>query len=122
MRFRPAKSIRLSLSALFLALLFAAFVICQIVALLSHTTLDGESALGTNVVMEYLTNGQWRFPIFAHERYFPGVQVYMMHPPLHYFLVALWVKSFGLGTWQLLAQSTTTGIAGAAIVARSFCR
>ena len=87
-----------------------------------NTTLDGESALGTNVVMEYLTNGQWRFPIFAHERYFPGVQVYMMHPPLHYFLVALWVKSFGLGTWQLLAQSTATGIAGAAIVARSFCR
>jgi hypothetical protein len=81
------------LSALFLALLFTIFVTSQIVALLSNTTLDGESAVGTNVVIEYVTKGLWHFPIFAHERYFPGVQVYIMHPPLHYFLVALWAST-----------------------------
>lgn len=105
------------LSLVVLLLLFAAFATSQVVALLSNTTLDGESAVVTNVIVEYLAHGNWRFPLFSHERYFPGVSVYMMHPPLHYFLAGIWVKAFGLGTWQLLAQSTAVGILGAGLAA-----
>jgi hypothetical protein len=41
---------------------FAAFVVTEIVALLSNTTLDGESAILTQVVIEYVREGKWHYP------------------------------------------------------------
>lgn len=46
---------------------FAAFVVTEIVALLSNTTLDGESAILKQVAIEYAREGKWHYPIHARQ-------------------------------------------------------
>lgn len=108
----------------FVSAVFAVFVVTQLVAMLSNTLIDGESSVLTNVVIEYARSGRWHYPLHAHHLFYPGVDVFMLHPPLHYFAASMWIKAFGVGNWQFLAQSVTAAIVmmglGAVVLSRIY--
>lgn len=88
------------------------FIWSAIFILLSTTILDGESVSVSNVPINYVLTGNWTYPFHAQDLFYPGVDKFIIHPPLHYYLVSIWVRLFGIGPWQLLWQSTFAGIAG----------
>ncbi len=83
-----------------------------ITGVMSKTILEGESAVLSNAVIEYATKGELRYPLHAHDLFYPGVKVFMLHPPLHYVYVAQWVKAFGVGTLQLTLPSALLALLG----------
>lgn len=95
-----------------LVLVFFVFVDAQIVALLSNTVMSGETAVLSNVVIDFSRDGSWHYPLHAQHLFYPGVSKFIIHPPLHYLLAGLWLKLFGIGTWQIHLQSTLVGIIG----------
>ncbi len=51
-----------------------------ITGVMSKTILEGESAVLSNAVIEYATKGELRYPLHAHDLFYPGVKVFMLHP------------------------------------------
>src|SRR5260221_12851186 len=88
------------------------FVLSFLSAFLSNTQLDSESAILSNVLIEYASHGILAYPFHAQDLYYPGVDKFVMHPPLHYLISAMWVKTFGVGIWQILLQSVAVSLMG----------
>jgi len=101
-------------SATVVSLAVLVFIWFQLTALLATTSLNGESAILSNVVIEYVRTGKWHYPVHAQHLFYPGIETFMIHPPLHYWITSLWVKLFGIGVWQLHLQSMLSGIIGIA--------
>lgn len=94
------------------------FVWSGVFSLLATSILDGESSAVSNVPINYVLYGSWIYPLHAQELFYPGVDKFIIHPPLHYYLVGIWLQLFGIGAWQLLLQSTIAGLLG--VVAASY--
>lgn len=88
---------------------------------LSCTIADGESSILSNVLIEYARTGRWHYPVHAHHLFYPSMTVFMLHPPLHYWLASWWVAWFGVGPWQFAAQSIVTAVLMSGFVALA-CR
>ncbi len=99
-------------------LCIALFVWSGIFSLLATSILDGESSSVSNVPINHVLYGTWIYPLHAQELFYPGVDKFIIHPPLHYYLVSIWLQLFGIGAWQLLLQSTAVGLLG--VVAASY--
>ena len=70
----------------------------------------------SNVVIDYVRLNIWHYPVHAHELFYPGIQQFMLHPPLHYLLSSIWIEAFGIGVWQLHLQSAISGMIGIMVV------
>ena len=99
----------------FVFLFFVIFCLVQASILFDTHFLSGESSTLSNVPIEYFLNNKWHYPLHAHDLFYPGIDVFMLHPPLHYLLSSLWIDLFGIGTWQLLLQSAVSGTLGIAV-------
>lgn len=97
-------------------LIFSLFCASQALTWLGQPVLDGESAILSNPVIEYVRTGQWHYPFHAHELFYPGIKVFMLHPPLHYLAASLWVRWLGVSVQSLLLQSLLVGLAGILLV------
>lgn len=91
---------------------FYLFVNAQIAALLSNVVMSGETVSLSNVPIEYARKGAWHYPYHAQAYFYPGFERFVIHPPLHYALSAGWIKAFGVGYWQLHAQSVLGAVIG----------
>lgn len=89
------------------AFLFASI---SITSLFLTPGMSGESSILSNVIIDFVTDGLWHYPFHAQHLFYPGVEKFMIHPPVHYLLASLWVDTFGIGIWQLHAQSMAAGI------------
>jgi|CXWL01.1.fsa_nt_gi hypothetical protein len=100
------------------------FVVCAFNAWHGTVTLTGETALLSNVPIEYVTTGRWIYPLHAQPLFYPGVERFMIHPPLHYAMAALVLQAFGIGVWQIELTSFVTAtialLAAAGLVWRFF--
>jgi hypothetical protein len=91
-------------------LICACILLCWITfgALTRENLLSGESSILSNVVIDFVREGKWHYPVHAQSTLYPAVKKFMIHPPLHYILSSGWVKLFGIGVWQLKLQSVVS--------------
>jgi hypothetical protein len=106
------KTLNLSISSLFFVFVLLIFLAIQISVIAQANVLSGESSILSNVVIDYVRFNIWHYPVHAHELFYPGIQQFMLHPPLHYLLSSIWIDAFGIGIWQLHFQSAITGMIG----------
>ncbi|MDB2364859.1 glycosyltransferase family 39 protein [Luminiphilus sp.] len=95
---------------------FLLLVILALNALTHESLISGESAILSNVIIDFVRHGVWHYPVHAQELFYPGVDKFMIHPPLHYLMASGWVSLFGIGVWQLHLQSVVSMLVGVAIV------
>lgn len=98
-----------------LAFLWLIFALVQVSILLLAGSLSGESSMLSNVVIDFAREGLWHYPVHAQSLFFPGIETFMIHPPLHYLFAAAWVDIFEIGIWQLHFQSVLAGFLGVAL-------
>ena len=89
-------------------------MLCPNIGSIRFTLLSGESSTFNNVPIEFSLKNKWHYPLHAHDLFYPGIDIFMLHPPLHYLLISFWIDILGIGTWQLLLQSSISGILGIA--------
>lgn len=106
------KKLNLSISSFFFVSIVFVFFVVQISVLAQANVLSGESSILSNVVIDYVRLNIWHYPVHAHELFYPGIQKFMLHPPLHYLLSSIWIEAFGIGVWQLHFQSAVVGMVG----------
>ena len=100
---------------LFVLGLFLFLVSLALGALTHESLISGESAILSNVVIDFVRDGAWHYPVHAQHLFYPGVDKFMIHPPLHYLMASGWVSLFGIGIWQLHLQSVVSMLVGVAI-------
>ena len=93
-----------------LVILFYVFVSIQISALFSVSFLDGESSILSNPIIEYSKYGLWHYPFHSQSLWMAGIDEFIIHPPLHYYISSIFVNIFGIGTWQVLLTSSVAAI------------
>ncbi|MGE0201789.1 MAG: ArnT family glycosyltransferase [Candidatus Melainabacteria bacterium] len=90
-------------------------------AALSSNSLEGETAMLSNVVIEFVRNGKLVYPMHAQKYLFSGIETFIIHPPLNYLLAAGMVSLFGISILPMYATTilvSVTGIASLLLTAR----
>ena len=65
---------------------FGVFCFVQTSVLFDSHFLSGESSTLSNVPIEFSLKNKWHYPLHAHDLFYPGIDIFMLHPPLHYLL------------------------------------
>ena len=81
-------------------------------SLANEKLISGESSILSNVVIDFVKLGKWHYPVHAQDLFYPAVEKFMIHPPMHYLLSSVWVMLFEIGPWQLHLQSFVSLIFG----------
>lgn len=103
---------RTALAGLVLLLVILAWWNAQLTPLL-----QGESAVLANVPIHFLQSGVWRYPLHAQEVFFPGVDIFMIHPPLHYVAAVGSIAALGVSPFSLHLVSTIEGFVATLLAA-----
>lgn len=103
------------LFAIALAYCCYALVLTLIASITNASIPNSETAAASNVVFEFVLNRQWHYPFHAQHLFYPGVEKFMIHPPLHYLHAALWFELFGPGIAPLYFATVLTAVVGVAL-------